>query len=343
MLEIDGSWGEGGGQLLRNAVALSAITGTPARISSIRARRDKPGLAPQHLTAVKAVAAVSRAEVEGLELRSTGIEFRPAGLAGGAFVFDVGTAGSVTLVLQALLPVLFRAAEPATVVLRGGTDVRAAPPLDYFLHVLLPLVERMGGRASVAVSRRGYYPRGGGEVVLRTRPARLDPLRISSPGRVLAVSGAAHVAHLPEHIPQRMGRAAMQSLAGLGVQPKIETRVLGDADAVGQGGAIVLWAETENSVVGAGRVAERGVPAEGLGNEAGSELARDIALGATLDGHAADQVLIYCALAQGASSFTAANVSSHAETTLWLIRQFLSLRVDLALGGALKRITLEPT
>jgi len=110
-----------------------------------------------------------------------------------------------------------------------------------------------------------------------------------------------------------------------------------------QGGAIVLWAETENSVVGAGRVAERGVPAERLGNEAGNELARDIASGAALDGHAADQVLIYCALAQGASSFTAANVSSHAETTLWLIRQFLSLRVDLGLLGALKRITLEPT
>lgn len=342
MLEIDGSHGEGGGQLLRNAVALSAITGKGARISAIRARRDKPGLAPQHLTAVKAVAAVSRAEVAGLELRSTCVEFRPGRLAGGDFEFDVGTAGSVSLVLQALLPVLLRASGPATVILRGGTDVRAAPPLDYLAHVLLPLVARMGGRVSITDVRRGYYPRGGGEVLLRTHPAHLGPLRISSPGRILAVTGISHVAHLPEHIPQRMGQAAMQSLAGLAVLPRIETRVLGDAEAVGQGGAVVLWADREHSVLGAGRVAERGVPAEGLGGDAGRELARDIDQGAGLDVHAADQVLIYCALARGLSTFTVGALSSHAETTLWLLSRFLRLRCEIADEGDLKRVTLEP-
>lgn len=341
MLEIDGSRGEGGGQLLRNAVALSAITGKPARICSIRASRDRPGLAPQHFTAVKAVAAVAQADVEGLELRSTCIRFLPGPIRGGSFVFDVGTAGSAALVLQALLPVLLHAPTPATVTVHGGTDVRAAPPLDYLSHVLLPLVARMDGHAGIEVTRRGYYPRGGGEVVLQSRPARLEPLAVASPGRAVALGGAAHVAHLPEHIPERMRQAALRSLAGLPLRPSIETRVLGDGEAFGQGGAIALWAETEHSILGAGRVAERGVPAERLGAEAGRELALDLAAGAALDIHAADQVLVYCALAQGLSTFTVRTLSRHAETTLWLLSQFLPLRCDAADEGALKRVTLE--
>lgn len=342
MQEIDGSRGEGGGQLLRNAVALSAVTGKPVRISSIRARREKPGLAPQHLTAVKAVAAVARAEVEGLELRSTCIGFVPGPPGGGSFEFDVGTAGSVVLVLQALLPVLLQASAPATIVLRGGTDVRAAPPLDYLSRVLLPLVVRMGGRAGIEVRRRGYYPRGGGEVVVSTRPARLEPLEVGSPGRVVALGGAAHAAHLPQHIPERMRQSALRALAAAPVQPRIEARVLGDAEALGQGGAVTLWAEREHSILGAARVAERGVPAERLGDEAGRELALDITTGAALDVHAADQVLIYCALARGRSTFTVRKLSSHAETMLWLVSQFLPLRWILAEEGALKRVILEP-
>jgi len=337
MIEIDGSYGEGGGQLVRTAVALSAITGKAARLANVRAKRDKPGLAPQHLAAVRAVAAVCGAECEGLELRSQAFTFAPGALRGGTFRFDVGTAGSVTLVLQALLPVLACAPEPARATVVGGTDVRAAPPLDYLAHVLLALVDRMGVRISLRVYRRGYYPRGGGEVEAAVIPARPTPLVVEgghAPGRV---DGLAHVANLPAHIAERMRAAA---LARLDAPARVETRVLGGDEAIGQGGAIVLWARADCAVLGAGRVAERGVRAETLGEAAGAELAADYAAGAALDIHAADQVLVWLALA-GGGRFTAREVTSHARTAIWLIEQFLPVRFAVATSGALARVAVH--
>ena len=167
VLAIDGAYGEGGGQLLRTAVALAAVTRRSIVIDNIRAGRPQPGLAAQHRTAIAAAAALCDAEVGGLALRSRSLTFTPGTLRGGSHRFDIGTAGSVTLVLHALLPVLVACGEPADVTLRGGTDVRAAPPLDYFAHVTLPLLARMGIDARLAVRRRGYFPRGGGQVAQR--------------------------------------------------------------------------------------------------------------------------------------------------------------------------------
>lgn len=323
MLEIDASHGEGGGQLLRTAVALSAITGTPVSLRQIRAKRDKPGLAPQHLAAVRAVASVCGAQVEGLELGAQALSFEPGPIQAGDFRFDIGTAGSITLLLQALLPVLLRAPGPSQVRVSGGTDVRAAPPLDYFVHVLLGLLRPMGAAVRLAVRRRGYYPRGGGEVDIRIVPARLQPLQIDTCGELLAVHGMAHIANLPLEIAERMRAAAMDRLAGLGRPLHIEARALGWADAIGAGGACVLWAATRHSLLGAGHVAERGLRAELLGQGAATELRADLACGAALDVHAADQVLIYTALADGDSRFTVRELSRHAQTAMWLIPQFL--------------------
>jgi RNA 3'-terminal phosphate cyclase (ATP) len=342
MLEIDGSFGEGGGQLLRNAVALSAITATPIRVTNIRAGRAKPGLAPQHLTAVRAVAALCGARVGGLELRSQRLDFVPGPLRAGDFEFDVGTAGAVTLVLQALLPALLSAPAPASVVVRGGTDVPAAPPLDYFSRVLLRLLRGMGASVALEERRRGYYPRGGGEVRVATRPGPLGALRAETPGRLEALGGVAHVAHLPAHIPERMVRAAQARLKDCGAVPFIETRVLEDAEALGQGGALVLWAETEGGLLGAARVAERGVPAERLGEEAGRELASDLEAGVTLDVHGADQVLIYLALADRPSLFTVRHWSRHAATTAWLIGRFLPARFSIAEEKDRLRVEVVP-
>ncbi|HSD60351.1 MAG TPA: RNA 3'-terminal phosphate cyclase [Burkholderiales bacterium] len=342
MLEIDGSHGEGGGQLLRNALALAAITGTAIRVANIRARRAKPGLAPQHLTAVRAVAAVCGAAVRGLEPGSREIVFAPQPLRGGDFEFDVGTAGAATLVVQALLPALLSAPGPASVRVRGGTDVRAAPPLDYFSRVLLRLLREMGAHIVLEERRRGYYPRGGGEVSVATRPGALDALRAEAPGRLHALRGIAQVAHLPGHIPERMRRAAQSHLGGLGVEPAIEVRVLGDGEAVGQGGAVTLWAETGAGALGAGRVAERGVPAERLGEAVALELASDLAAGVSLDVHAADQVLIYLALARGGSAFTTRQWSSHAATTAWLIGRFLPARFSVAEQEGRVRVDVAP-
>lgn len=340
MLEIDGSEGEGGGQLLRTAVALSAITGKAIRVTNIRARRAKPGLAPQHATAVRAVAAVCGAALRGLEPRSREIDFMPGRLRAGDFEFDVGTAGSVTLVLQALLPALLLAPGPVSVLVRGGTEVRAAPPLDYFSRVLLRLLRAMGAQIVLEERRRGYFPRGGGEVRVAAHPAPLRALRAAAPGGLQALRGIAHVAHLPAHIPERMREAAQARLHGFG-KARIETRVLGDEQALGQGGAVVLWAELEAGVLGAARVAQRGVPAERLGEEAGAELAADLAAGVTLDVHAADQALVYLALAEGPSVFTVRQWSSHAATTARLIGRFLPARFSVVEEKVRVRIELE--
>lgn len=342
MLDIDGSYGEGGGQLLRTAVALAAVTGTPIRFRSIRVKRDKPGLAPQHVAAVRAVAELCGARVDGLELRSREIVFAPGRLHGGEFGFDVGTAGSITLVLQALLPVMTAAHANFRVHVSGGTDVRGAPPLDYLCEVTLGLIARMGVHARLLTRRRGYYPRGGGAVEVSVKASKLKALRLDAAGPLLGIGGLGHVAHLPVTIAERMRAAALAQLGSHSVPVQCQTALLGDGEAIGQGGAIVMWAKCECTVLGAGRVAQRGVPAETLGEAVGSELAADLAVGATLDVHAADQILAYLALAGGESSFATRELTSHARTAIWLIEQFVPVRFGIAPQGVLTRVTVAP-
>lgn len=342
MIEIDGSYGEGGGQLLRTAVALAAITGQTLRVRNVRARRSNPGLAAQHLAAVKAVAALCDAEVEGLQVKSQEIVFRPDRLRGGQFQFDVGTAGSMTLVLQAVLPVALMCKERLVMGITGGTDVRAAPPLDYFRYVFLPLLSLMGGRVSLHLVKRGYYPRGGGEVKVEVEPgARLRPLALETRGPLSEVRGIAHVSNLPTHITARMARAALEALPPVPA-PQIEQQQLAWPQAIGQGGAIVLWAHCGHDVLGAATTAQRGVPAERLGDEVGRALCAEIESGATLDVHAADQLLVYAALAGGPSHFTVRTLSSHASTAMWLIERFLPVEFGVAQVGQLWRVDCRP-
>lgn len=342
MQEIDGAYGEGGGQLLRTSVALAAITGRPVHLRNIRARRANPGLAPQHLAAVKAVASLCGAEVDGLELYSREIWFRPGPLRGGQFDFPVGTAGSITLVLQAVLPVAVMCPERTSMHIAGGTDVRASPPLDYFRHVLLPLMSGMGVRAKIDVLRRGYYPRGGGEVIVEAEPSSsLQPLVLDTPETLAGIQVFAHVANLPNHISQRMANSALTELAPfytLGV----EFELLGRNRAIGPGGAVVLVGQTAHTRLGASAVAQRGMRAEELGAAAGQFLRQEIVSGATLDVHAADQVLIYLALADRASRFLTRSFSSHGITTTWLLEQFLPVRFQVRQTGQLICVTAEP-
>ena len=327
MREIDGAWGEGGGQLIRTAVALAAITHTPIRVRHVRANRQPPGLAPQHLTAVRAVATLCGAETRGLELRATAFEFAPGRIVAGEFRFDVGTAGSLTLLAQALLPVLASAPGPCTVSLIGGTDVRAAPPFDYFRHVLLAHLAALGVPVRCALHRRGYYPRGGGEIELETMPARPRALRFDATASPRAILGCAHTDHLPRHVATRMNDAARAPLPRQATEIEIEIEV--EAAAANPGGSIVLWTRGGGSVLGAGRVAERGVRAEALGAAVGSELAGDLAAGVTLDVHAADQLLVWLALADGESVFTTREVTHHARTAMWLIEQFVPVQFEI--------------
>ena len=325
MLAIDAAHGEGGGQLVRMACALAALTGTPIHLSDIRARRDPPGLAPQHLTAVQALATLCDAQTEGLALRTREFVFRPGAIRGGDFLFDVGTAGSITLVLQAVLPVALSAPAATSLRILGGTDVKAAPPFDYFRYVLLPQLRRLGLPIDVTLQRRGYYPRGGGVVDVQLRPGRPCALHQERAGALRELGGHAHITNLPMHILERMQRSAERALSGFGV-PRIDAERLGHEAAFGAGGAIVLWARTDAGLLGGSEVAQRGVPAERIAETAAQALVAELASGATLDVHASDQLLIYLALARAPSHFLARAWSSHAATTAWLIEQFLPVR-----------------
>jgi RNA 3'-terminal phosphate cyclase (ATP) len=341
-IEIDGSHGEGGGQLVRTAVAMAAITGTRVRIANIRANRDKPGLAAQHVAAIHAVAGLCAAEVDGVAVGAQSIGFAPHGLVGGEFRFDVGTAGSVSLVAQAILPVMVAAGVPSKVRITGGTDVRQAPPVDYLRYVLFPLLEHLGVKARLDVVRRGYYPRGGGVVDLVVEPAALRPAIFGVPGAERSVRGVAHVANLVGKIAARMRKSALERLALGGLRDAtIEAIVVGPIEAKGQGGAIVVWARSDATVLGAARVAERGVRAEELGEAVATELAADLLNGAALDVHAADQILPFLALA-GGGGFTTRTFSSHAETASWLIERFMPVRFATEQRGGLTRMTVVP-
>lgn len=340
-LTVDGSYGEGGGQLSRYAVALAAITGRPLHLTGIRARRPKPGLMAQHLTALRAVARVAGGVLEGAELGSTEVHFRPGPIQGGHYHFEVGTAGSVVLVLQALLPVALKADGPIRLVLGGGTDVAMAPPLDYLRHVFLPWLTALGAEVRIESARHGYYPKGGGQLTVAVRPChQFAPLVAETPGPLRAIRGRAHVTHLPPHIPERMAAAARQALTGF-APIQVEARVLDEAEGFGIGGALVLAAETEHGVVGAATVAQRGVPAERLGRAVGQALRADLEAGAALDEHAADQLLLYAAQARGRSLLTVRRVSLHAQTVLWLLEQFLPVRFRVEPWRGLQQIEVS--
>jgi RNA 3'-phosphate cyclase len=331
VLRIDGAYGEGGGQLLRTAVALAAVTGRAIRVHDVRARRPKPGLAPQHLAAVRAIAALCDAQCEGVEAGSREVVFRPGDIRAGDFRFDVGTAGSIGLVLQATLPVMLHAPGPCAVHVTGGTDVRQAPPIDYLLHVLLPRLRQMGCLLEGRTLRRGYYPRGGGEVAVATRPAHLHPAPHIVTRGAHIVRGLAHTANLPEHVAARMCSAAEGRIAACGIGPaRIEVARTGPDEAIGTGGAIVLWTDDGGPILGSGRVAERGVRAETLGAAAADDLCADVAAGADVDIHAADQLVVYMALAPGPTTYRVRNLTLHARTVMWLAERFCSVRFDVA-------------
>src|SRR6266508_6939345 len=342
MIEIDGAHGEGGGQLLRMAVALSALTATAVRVVRIRAGRQNPGLAAQHATAVRALAELCGGDVSGLEVGSSAIDFRPGAVVAGRHSFDVGTAGSVTLVLQATLPVACAAPGNAWLRVVGGTDVRWSPPIDYFARVFLPLLRRIGGRVEIEVLRRGYYPRGGGAVDVVLEPTRTwAPFDVASPPAFHSVRGIAHVSNLGEDIPKRMKHAAMRRLHGV-ADVKIEERVYRGVEAVGQGGAFVLWAEAGPTILGASSIAERGKSSERVGEEAAAALVAEMNSGATLDVHAADQLLPYLARPDRPSHFLVREVSGHLETMAWLVPQFVPSKIEFASVGAVHKVSVEP-
>jgi RNA 3'-terminal phosphate cyclase (ATP) len=343
MMTINGAQGEGGGQVLRTSLSLAAVTGRPVRIYDIRAGRSRPGLRPQHLTVVHALAAICRAQVDGAAIGSQQLTFHPrARPQAGDYQFDVkdaaphGSAGSVTLIAHALLWPLLFAAAPSRVILRGGTHVPFSPPFHHLADVAQPAFTRFGADFEVTMGAWGWLPAGEGEIVLDVEPlpfltpatfARVTPQR---------VSGVAAVTNLPAHIPQRMARRADNLLRAAGLETAI--RPLRERGA-GPGAGIYLWLPQ----AGFGSLGRKGLPADKVAEAAVAELLAFVENeGAAVDDHLADQLLIPMALARGRSTYTTHRISLHTTTNAAILDQWLG--VDIRINGATGepgRITVE--
>lgn len=342
MLVIDGSKGEGGGQIVRHAVALSALTATPIRLVGARANRRPPGLAPQHLAAVRGVAELCGARTPGLGLRAQQFDFLPSPIRAGTFRIDVGTAGSIPLVLQATVPVALAAPGPVGIEIHGGTDVHGAPAFDYAALIWQPLLSRIGLHVSLDIARRGYYPRGGGLARASTRPGAPRALCLPERGAIREIGGIVHTSGLPAHIADRMIGRAVERLERYG-PVHLERHLFGPDQSAGPGGAIAIRADCGTALLGASAVARRRVPAEAVAEEAAFALAADLEAGATLDVHAGDQLLLYLARAGGPSEYLVSKQTRHAETMLWLLRRFLPLRCEVSpAGGGAHRVKILP-
>jgi RNA 3'-terminal phosphate cyclase (ATP) len=333
VLIIDGSQGEGGGQILRTALSLSIVATRAFRLVNIRARRRNPGLLPQHLSAVRAAAAISGAAVSGDRLGSAELVFAPSHPARhGRFVFDVaetaerGSTGSITLVLQTLLVPLAWADGASTLVLRGGTHVEWSPPFDHLVSSYFPILRRMGFRVDAELNRWGWYPAGGGEVACRIAagaagrdaswPSAIELLRRGSLRRI---TGRAVVANLPAHIPQRMTGRAQAALGDLGVPVDIPAR---QVTAACPGAGIFLVAEYDELTVSFCALGRLGKPSEAVADEAVAAFREHHDSGAAVELHLADQLLLPLALANGASAFTVPRPTGHLTTNARTIGQF---------------------
>lgn len=320
-LLIDGSYGEGGGQILRTSIALSAITGVPVRVINIRKKRRNPGLRNQHITSIKAVATVCGAKVEGLKLGSTEVTFYPRSPRSGKYFFDVGTAGSITLVLQSLLPVLSTIDGDFEVKIRGGTDVPWSPPIDYLRYVLRPILGMMGFNFEIVIRSRGFYPAGGGEVIVTGEGSKLKSTSIEERGKLVEIGASMWLYNLPEHILERMRRTLMvRAYNAFKITPKVSTDV---GKSLSPGTGVVLYAQFEKTILGADRLGEKGVRAETVAIECVNKLEKEVNSKATLDIHAADQVQVFMSLANGTSSYITRELSNHAQTNMWVISKFL--------------------
>ena len=321
--------------MLRTSLSLSAVLQEPVRITDIRAGRPNPGLASQHVSSIEAVARLCDAEVDGLAIGSREVEFRPGALTGGEFEFDIGTAGSIALVLQAcVLPGALSKA-PVSIIIKGGTDVKWSPPMDFIGLVYLPLLARFDIHCDMEIVARGFYPEGGGEVHLSVdRASTLKGFSAAETGSLVRISGTVFCQNLPGHVATRLKHAALKNLIGFP-----EVRISSEERSGRSTGAgIVLAAEFRNTVLGESALGQRGVKAEALGEACATDLSETIQSGATVDPHALDQLLPFMAMAEGESLVLAEELTGHAETNIWAIERFLGPRFRVQNRGDLTEI-----
>ena len=341
LLKIDGGQKSGSGTILRVSIALAGVLNEPLHIYNIRQRRGQPGLRPQHLESVLAAAKLCNAEIEGAKLGSRELRFKPSGTISGRIRAEIGTAGSIPMLLLTILPLCAYAKEPVSVeVGKGGTDVRHSPTINYLKHTLLPMLGRIGLKASLTIRKYGYYPKGMGEALLNVKPSlKLTPIRLEEFGTIEEACGVSVCTFLDErNVAARQSEAARKYLRQHGLEAEI--RVVNDrSNPLQSGSSLALWAETTTgALLGGDAIGELGKPSEVVGREAAENLLREVKVGATVDIHLADMLVPYTALAEGNSVYLTRNVTNHLDTNMWLTQKILNVKFQVVKVGNLYRI-----
>ena len=331
MITIDGAARSGSGTIVRYSVALASLLGKEIRVQNIRARRDKPGLRAQHLKAVQACQEMCHGIVENASLGSKEIVYRPRErFRGGEYRWDIGTAGSTTMMAQTLLPLACFARKPSRFRLEGGLFQDFAPSAYHMRFVLLPLLEQMGVRAELDIIRPGYVPRGGGILEVRVEPAgRLRPLNLTEQGEIVGIKGRALSSRLKaKRVSQRMAAECQKVLNSHGYKAEIEE--VEDETSLQEGAALAIHAGTSlGSWMGSDRAGRPGRSSESIGRYVAERFIEDVETGAAVDRYIADQLIIYAGLAEGVTRYSVPGITEHVETNLWLIEEFLGARTKV--------------
>ena len=346
MIEVDGSEKSGSGTILRMSVALSAVIGQPLHIYNIRQNRPQPGLKPQHLEAVLTAARLCDAELKGVKPKSRELWFKPGKVKSGRIDAEIGTAGSISMLLMTVLPIFASAEHTVQLhVSKGGTDVSHSPAINYVRFVFLPILERMGLSASLTVHKYGYYPKGMGEITITVEPCKsLKPLVLEEFGRLKTVQGVSVCTFLADRrVAERQAEAAKEYLNGKNLTSAGIQIVNDTSNPFQKGSSLALWAQTDSGVVlGADAIGELGKPSESVGKEAADKLYSEVSAKPTVDLHLADMLIPYVALAKGKSVYKTRMLSEHLETNTWLAEKLLDVRFTIQKTGALYRVEKTP-
>ncbi|MGA2385022.1 MAG: RNA 3'-terminal phosphate cyclase [Candidatus Bathyarchaeia archaeon] len=341
MIEIDGSQKSGSGTILRLSVALAAIINQPLHIYNIRQNRPQPGLKHQHLEAVLTAAKLSNANVQGATLGSREIWFTPQHVGGGEVEAEIETAGSIPMLLLAVLPVCLFADKPVRLhVAKGGTDTTHAPTINYLRNVFLPTLARMGVEAELNVQKYGYYPKGMGEATMTVKPnPALKPVTLENFGTLKRVSGVSVCTFLADrHVAERQAKAAKGVLSQNRYSADVQV-VNDESNPFQKGSSMVLWAETDTGLrIGADAIGQLRKTAEEVGREAAEKLVAELSAQPTVDVFLADMLIPYVALARGKSSFYARAVTEHIESNVWLMEKMLNVKFTVQKVNSLYRI-----
>jgi RNA 3'-terminal phosphate cyclase (ATP) len=340
VLEIDGSKKSGSGTIVRDVIPYCVLLGTDVHLTNIRAKRDKPGLRPQHLKAIEACAQICAGRVEGAQVGSKEIRFESKGIIrGDKFNWDIGTAGSATMLALSVLPLALFAEGPSHYKITGGLSQDFAPSIYHLKYVLLPVLRAMGIEVEIDIIQPGYVPRGNGQIEVKTMPLKdkLRPISLVDQGKVTRVRGIALSSLLKDRkVSERMAKECRKSLRAKGYDPEIE--ILHDTReepayqrvSIQAGASLAVWAETDtHCLIGSDMAGARGRTAEFIGKQTAMNLLEDLRAGATVDRHVADQIIPFAALAEGWSSYLIPRMTEHIEARLWLVDQMLGAKAEV--------------